>query len=144
MIGLDGKLGHWIAVVGKLSTCDLNTHSESLNETKVSHGFRNTWVSIVRDAGLAKVFDGDLSKGTTGVLNLDAIVEPRDSHGCVGSFIITVHDRVSQQLLQCRDRIVRVSNFYVGDVTSVAMRLWAESTSSTSRSISLSGPWQSR
>ena len=102
MVGLRDKLKLRVPIVEQLLAGDRNPDAESLHETEVSHDFSHGWIAIVRDARLAEGLNRHLSEGATGVLDFNAITEPSNPGGCIGRFIVSMHNRIARQLLECR------------------------------------------
>jgi len=63
-------------------------------------------IAVISNAGLAEIVRIDDAEGATGTNELNTLIEPSKPDGSVRCFIGAVHDRIANQLLQRRWRVV--------------------------------------
>ena len=106
VVFFNSKFKGRISVIVKLLSGDLNSHAEPLHISQDVHGFCKMWISIIRHAGLAKVFFCHLTERSPWIMYFNAIREPVNTGGSISSFIGSVKDRVADQLLKSRKWIL--------------------------------------
>ena len=118
--------------------CDANP--EPLHVAEILNCFSKMSIPIVRNTRPAKIFSINLSERPAWVLYFDAITKPGYPHGRICTFIAAMHNRISGQLLQSCNGIVRTAVSNMLPVIFVAIEMLAWIVSSRLRSISGRGP----
>ena len=90
MILPDIELHFGVAVFGQLFAGELDADPEALDKPECLEHLGKMRVTIVSDAGLSEVLAGDLAEGTTGILYLNAVIEPGHPHGSIRRLVVAV------------------------------------------------------
>ena len=93
--GLDIEPERRVSVGFQCSLSFADAESKPLDETQVLHGTGQTRVAIVGLARLAKIGRIYATERSTRTDDLDSVVKPVDSYGCVGTLVRAVHHGIS-------------------------------------------------